>query len=122
MTFGEKMKEAHKKAGMTQEQLASVLTVSRQAVTKWKSDKGIPDIENLKLIAKVLDVSIDYLLDEEGSLDLSCTREPINLEDYEDRTTNKHICLLARIVESFFRLLENGAVLLAKNKKSANKC
>ena len=63
MTFGERLREARKKAGMTQEQLAEVLSVSRQAVTKWESDKGIPDVENLKLIAKVLDVSIDYLLD-----------------------------------------------------------
>ncbi len=82
MTFGEKLKEARKKAGMTQEQLAEVLSISRQAVTKWESNKGIPDVENLKLIAKVLGVSIDYLFDEEGILDLSCTREPIDLEDY----------------------------------------
>lgn len=82
MTFGEKLREARKKAGMTQEQLAEVLSVSRQAVTKWESDKGIPDVENLKFIAKVLNVRIDYLLDEEGILDLSITREPINLEDY----------------------------------------
>ena len=74
---------------MTQEQLAEVLSISRQAVTKWESDKGIPDVENLKLIAKVLDVSIDYLLDEEGILDLSYTKEPINLEDYAGCNTTK---------------------------------
>ena len=54
MMFGEKLREARKKTGMTQEQLASVLTVSRQAVTKWESNKGIPDVENLKVIARVL--------------------------------------------------------------------
>lgn len=89
MTFGEKLREARKKAGMTQEQLAEVLSISRQAVTKWESDKGIPDVENLKLIAKVLDVSIDYLLDEEGILDLSYTKEPINLEDYAGCNTTR---------------------------------
>lgn len=88
MTFGTKLREARKAAGMTQEQLASVLAVSRQAVTKWEADKGLPDVENLKLIAKALEVSIDYLLAEEGTLDLSCTKEAINLEDYADRNAS----------------------------------
>ncbi|MGT2803143.1 helix-turn-helix domain-containing protein [Streptococcus henryi] len=82
MTFGEKLREARKTAGMTQEQLANMLSVSRQAITKWESDKGIPDVENLKILSKTLGVSIDYLLDENGSLDISVVREPINLEDY----------------------------------------
>ena len=89
MEPGKKIRQLRFKAGMTQEQLAEVLSISRQAVTKWESDKGIPDVENLKLIAKVLDVSIDYLLDEEGILDLSCTREPINLEDYAGSNTTR---------------------------------
>lgn len=50
MTLGEKIKEARKQAGLTQEQVAEKLMVSRQAVTKWETDKGIPDIENLKNI------------------------------------------------------------------------
>ena len=47
-TFGEKLKSARKEAGLTQEQLAVKLMVSRQAITKWETDKGMPDIENLK--------------------------------------------------------------------------
>ncbi len=39
MTLGEKLNDARKNAGMTQEQLASVLSVSRQAITKWESDR-----------------------------------------------------------------------------------
>jgi len=50
MTLGEKIKEARAAGGLTQEELASKLMVSRQAVTKWETDKGIPDVENLKLI------------------------------------------------------------------------
>lgn len=84
MTFGEKLKEARKAAGMTQEQLANVLSVSRQAITKWELDKGIPDIENLKTLSKVLDVSIDYLLDDGVQLDLSVTKQPIDLRKYGD--------------------------------------
>ncbi|MBR3293676.1 MAG: helix-turn-helix transcriptional regulator [Oscillospiraceae bacterium] len=82
MTFGEKLQEDRKKAGFTQEQFAEILSVSRSAVAKWETDKGVPDIENLKTMAKLLDVSIDYLLEENGGLDLTVIREPINLQDY----------------------------------------
>ena len=83
MTFGEKLKEARKEAGLTQEELASKLSVSRQAITKWESGKGMPDVENLKAISAALDVSIDYLLDDGTKLDLNVIREPVNKDDYE---------------------------------------
>lgn len=79
LTFGQKLKDARKKAGLTQEQLAEKLAVSRQAVTKWESDKGLPDVENWKTLSKVLNVSIDYLLDNGEQLDLSVTREEITV-------------------------------------------
>lgn len=79
ITFGQKLKDARKKAGLTQEQLAEKLAVSRQAVTKWESDKGLPDVENWKTLSKVLNVSIDYLLDNGEQLDLSVTREEITV-------------------------------------------
>ena len=46
MTFGEKLKEARKEAGLSQEQLAEKIYVRRQAITKWESGNGIPGIEN----------------------------------------------------------------------------
>ena len=47
MNLGEKIKECRKQAGFSQEQLAERLNVSRQAITKWETNKGIPDIANL---------------------------------------------------------------------------
>lgn len=82
LSFGEKLKNARKSAKLTQEQLAERLGVSRQAITKWESDKGLPDIENIKLISKALDVSIDYLLDDNNEIDVTVLREPISLDDY----------------------------------------
>ena len=82
MTLGEKLKSARKIAGLTQEQLAEKLLVSRQAITKWEADKGMPDIENLKQLSKLLNISIDYLLDSGENIDLSVIREGINLDDY----------------------------------------
>lgn len=82
-TLGEKLKSARKEAGLTQEQLAVKLMVSRQAITKWEADKGMPDIENLKSLSQLLGVSVDYLLDNGQRLDLSVTREKINLDDFD---------------------------------------
>ena len=82
MTLGEKLKSARKSAGLTQDQLAERLLVSRQAITKWEADKGMPDIENLKQLSKLLNISIDYLLDSGEAIDLSVMREEINLDNY----------------------------------------
>lgn len=83
MTFGEKLKNARKEAGFTQEQFAEKMSISRSAVAKWESDKGLPDVNNLKIMSQLLGVSIDHLLDEDESLNLMETKEPINLEEYE---------------------------------------
>ena len=83
MTLGEKLKNARKTAGLTQEEMAEKLCVSRAAVAKWESDKGLPDILNLKAIAKLLDVSIDYLVDDDSVGDFRITKEVIRLEDYK---------------------------------------
>lgn len=68
MTFAEKLKSIRKQTGMSQEQLAEKLGVSRQAVTKWETDAGIPDIENIMAISALFDISIDELFsNEKGS-------------------------------------------------------
>ncbi len=67
MTFAEKLKSVRKQAGMSQEQLAEKLGVSRQAITKWETDAGIPDIENIMAVSALFDISIDELLNEKGA-------------------------------------------------------
>ena len=89
MTLGEKIKEARKNTGLSQEQLAEKLAVSRSAIAKWESDKGLPDIDNLKALSMLLNVSIDYLLDNEISLDLSVIREPYILPEFERGSKKK---------------------------------
>lgn len=83
MTFGEKLKEARKEAGFTQEQFAEKMNVSRSAVAKWESDKGMPDVNNLKIMSQLLNVSVDYLLDEDEKISFNEIKEAINLSDYE---------------------------------------
>lgn len=82
MTLGEKLKEARKQAGISQEELSEKLGVSRSAVAKWETDGGIPDVDNLRVISKLLNVSIDYLLDDGEITDELVMREPYNLSDY----------------------------------------
>lgn len=65
MTLAENLKATRKQAGLSQEQLAEKLGVSRQAVTKWETGAGIPDIENIRAISALLDISIDDLLSNE---------------------------------------------------------
>lgn len=67
MTFAEKLKELRKQSGISQEKLAERLGVSRQAVTKWERDSGVPDIENIIAISKLFDVSMDELFSNERS-------------------------------------------------------
>ena len=83
MTFGEKLKEARQKAGLSQEQLSEKLHVSRSAVAKWETGKGMPDIENLKAAAQLLSVSIDYLLDEGADFSVQSIKERIDLSGYD---------------------------------------
>jgi transcriptional regulator with XRE-family HTH domain len=84
MTFGEKLKKARIEAGYTQNELANKLTVSRAAIAKWESNRGMPDVTNLKAIAETLSVSIDYLLDDGSVLDFSVTNKAIDLTKYRD--------------------------------------
>ena len=82
MTLGEKIKEARKQCGLSQEQLAEKMAVSRSAIAKWEANNGLPDVDNLKALAQLLNVSADYLLDDGEVIDEVVMREPYNLSDY----------------------------------------
>ena len=83
MTFGAKLKQARQNAKLSQEQLAEKLNVSRSAIAKWETNKGMPDIDNLKAISQLLDISIDYLLAEDEQISFQTIKEPINLDNYK---------------------------------------
>lgn len=71
MEFGEKLQELRKQSGLTQEELAEALFVSRTAVSKWESGRGYPSIDSLKEISGYFSVSIDDLLSSEKLLSLA---------------------------------------------------
>lgn len=89
MKIGTIIAQKRKNLGMSQEQLAEALLVSRSAVAKWESDNGMPDIENLKALSKVLNVSIDELvgnvienMEEQSKEDASAQGAPEKFQKY----------------------------------------
>lgn len=65
MSFAENLRLIRKEKGITQEGLAEMLQVSRQAVSKWEAGTGYPETDKLLTIARELNVSLDYLMDNE---------------------------------------------------------
>ena len=71
MEFNEKLQELRKQRGLTQEELAEKLYVSRTAISKWESGRGYPNIESLKAIAKFFSVTVDELLSTDEILTIA---------------------------------------------------
>ena len=83
MEFGEKLQELRKSRGLTQEELAEALYVSRTAVSKWESGRGYPSIDSLKEISNYFSVSIDDLLSGE---------KLISIAEKENKSNIRNIC------------------------------
>ena len=71
MEFNKKLQELRKLKGLTQEELAGSLYVSRTAISKWESGRGYPNIESLKAIAKFFSVSLDELISTDEALTIA---------------------------------------------------
>ena len=97
MEFNEKLQELRKSRGLTQEELAEILYVSRTAISKWESGRGYPSIDSLKAISAFFSVTIDDLLSSEKVL---CIAER------ENQSNLKNICdLLFGIIDLMSILL-----------------
>ena len=83
MEFNEKLQELRKQRGLTQEELAEKLYVSRTAISKWESGRGYPNIESLKAIAKFFEVTVDELLS---------TDEILTIAEEDNKQKEKHFC------------------------------
>lgn len=104
MTFGEKLQTLRRERGWSQEELASEIPISRQAVSKWESSVVVPDTENVLRLSDIFGVSTDYLLREEltGDGDLPAVkRREAELREEKDRTVAM-IVLVAVLALGFF--------------------
>ena len=84
MEFNEKLQNLRKSKGLTQEELADALYVSRTAISKWESGRGYPSIDSLKDISKFFSVSIDDLLSGEKLLSLAEKENKSNIRNMCD--------------------------------------
>ena len=98
MEFNEKLQELRKQKNLTQEELAQSLYVSRTAISKWESGRGLPNIDSLKAISKFFAISLDDLLSGDDLLEIAET-------DIKERD--------GRNRETVFGLLDMGMILLA---------
>lgn len=80
MEFHEKLQELRKSRGLTQEELAEALFVSRTAVSKWESGRGYPSIDSLKEISKFFSVTIDELLSGEKLISIAEKENKSNIQ------------------------------------------
>ena len=81
--FPQKLKNLRRDRGLSQGELSKVFSVAQQTVGKWESGLAYPNIDTLKQIAKYFNVSIDYLLDNDGAGANANTQPPLNAEQAE---------------------------------------
>lgn len=84
MEFHEKLQELRKNRGITQEELAAALYVSRTAISKWESGRGYPSIDSLKEISKFYSVTIDDLLSGDELISIAEEENKINIQNVCD--------------------------------------
>ena len=97
MEFNVKLQELRKNKGLTQEELAAALFVSRTAISKWESGRGYPSIDSLKMIAKFFSVTVDELLSGE---------EVLSIAEEDGKQKENRICTL------IFGLVDISVLLL----------
>ena len=90
MKLSEKIKSYRKVFDLSQEQLAEKLSVSRQVVTKWETEGAVPEISNLKALADLFNVSVDYLLDDEKVVENPVLRETYTIEGKKNNYSNRY--------------------------------
>lgn len=111
MEFNEKLQDLRKQKGLTQEELAEKLYVSRTAISKWESGRGYPNIESLKAIAKFFSVTVDELLS---------SGEVLTIAEEDSKRKEKHfrdlmyglldICIAMLLFLPFFAQKADGTV------------
>ncbi len=98
MNFAEKLQKLRKERGMSQENFADVIGVSRQAVSKWESGQSYPEIDKLVLISNLFNVSIDSLIKDDNEF---------TKEDYVQNNTSNNFSDLKHILHFEYKSNRN---------------
>ena len=113
MLFNEKLKMLRKEKNLTQEELAEKLNVSRQAITKWESGDGTPDIENLKQVSVLFNTSIDELVKEEKKITTKIEEKYTYIEELEIEHTKHFDIHISKIYE--LNIIPNDEVVVVRD-------
>lgn len=87
MTFGERLYELRNKNNLSQEELAEVLDVSRQSISKWENDKAYPEMTRLLFMSDYFDVSLDYLM---RGIEKENNEEKVTADDADKNSNDKY--------------------------------
>ena len=117
MTFGEKLQALRKKEGLSQEQIAGEIGVSRQAISKWETGESLPDVERVCLLSDRFGVTTDYLLKDIPPEDAGRPRtgeapEAAPAAEEGNRRKGERLLTAAGVCAVTFALLGYGAVWL----------
>lgn len=112
MTFGEKLKKLRNDNGMTQEQLAERIFVTRTAISKWETNNGYPSIDSLKAISNLFGISIDDLISDADAENKKVLDEKIAKRFYFAAVAFLGLTVLFILLEYFLRqpLLNIGSI------------
>jgi transcriptional regulator with XRE-family HTH domain len=111
MEFHEKLQELRNGRGLTQEELAEALYVSRTAISKWESGRGYPSIDSLKEISSYFSVTIDELLSSDKLLSIAEKENKTNLQNMCDILFGMiDVCSLMLIALPLYPNMVNGYI------------
>lgn len=111
MELNEKLQELRKKKGLTQEELAQALYVSRTAISKWESGRGYPNLDSLKGISKFFGVTVDELLSGDELLTLAQEDTKQKEKHFRDVVFGMLDCAAAMLLFlPFFGQKANGSI------------
>lgn len=115
MTIGVKIQNLRKQKGLSQEQLAEAVGVSRQAVSKWEAEQSVPDIDKIILICDYFGVTTDYILRDE---EMSCTEtvQGTNKNEEEKDMDNKKKSTLLLTVAVMLYILCAVPIIIIPNQ------
>ncbi len=115
MTIGVKIQNLRKQKGLSQEQLAEAVGVSRQAVSKWEAEQSVPDIDKIILICDYFGVTTDYILRNE---EMSCTEtvHSTNKNEEEKDMDNKKKSTLLLTVSVMLYILCAVPIIIIPNQ------
>ncbi len=115
MTIGVKIQNLRKQKGLSQEQLAEAVGVSRQAVSKWEAEQSVPDIDKIILICDYFGVTTDYILRNE---EMSCTEtvQSTNKNEEEKDMDNKKKSTLLLTVAVMLYILCAVPIIIIPNQ------